>query len=93
MTESGADVVSLGVRHDLSAARRQYPDLVFQGNVSDELMRTGTPAQVAEATRACLRAGGGARHIVNLSHGMARDSPVANFEAFVRTAKEGLRTG
>ncbi|HEY1378915.1 MAG TPA: uroporphyrinogen decarboxylase family protein [Gemmataceae bacterium] len=89
-TRSGADVVSLGVRHDLADARRRWPSLVFQGNVSDELMRTGTPEQVAEATRACLRAGGGQRHIVNLSHGMDRDSPVANFEAFVRTAKEGV---
>ena len=89
MTRSGADVISLGIRHDLAAARRQYPGLVFQGNVSDELMRAGTPDQVAEATRACLRAGGGVRHIVNLSHGMDRDAPVANFEAFVRAAKGG----
>lgn len=88
LVHSGAEVVSLGVRHDLADARRQYPDMVFQGNVSDELMRTGLPEQVAEATRVCLRAGGGRRHIVNLSHGMDRDVPVANFEAFVRTAKE-----
>jgi uroporphyrinogen decarboxylase len=88
MTQSGADVVSLGVRHDLADARRRYPDLVFQGNVSDELMRTGTPDQVAAATRDCLRAGGGRRHIVNLSHGMDRDAPVANFEAYVRAAKQ-----
>jgi uroporphyrinogen decarboxylase len=87
MTTSGADVVSLGVRHDLAAARAKYPHLVFQGNVSDELMRGGSPEQVAEATRACVRAGGGQRHIVNLSHGMHRESPVANFEAFVRAAK------
>jgi uroporphyrinogen decarboxylase len=90
MTQSGASVVSLGVRHDLADARRRYPDMVFQGNVSDELMRTGTPEQVAEATQTCLRAGGGHRHIVNLSHGMDRDSPVANFEAYVRAAKAGL---
>jgi uroporphyrinogen decarboxylase len=89
MTESGADVVSLGMRHDLADARRRYPQLVFQGNVSDELMRTGTPEQVAAATRDCLQAGGGHRHIVNLSHGMDRDSPVANFEAYVRAAKGG----
>src|SRR5207248_8843102 len=89
MTRSGADVVSLGVRHDLAMARRQYPELVFQGNVSDELMRTGTPEQVAAATRACLGAGGGQRHIINLSHGMDRDAPVANFEAYVRAAKGG----
>jgi uroporphyrinogen decarboxylase len=87
MTESGADVISLGVRHDLAAARRQFPQLVFQGNVSEELLRTGTPEQVAAATRACLQAGGGRRHIVNLSHGCDRRTPVANFEAFVRAAR------
>jgi uroporphyrinogen decarboxylase len=87
MVHSGADVISLGTSHDLNDARWRYPDLVFQGNVSDELIRTGTPEQVAEATRACLLAGGGRRHIVNLSHGMDRDVPVANFEAFVAAAK------
>jgi uroporphyrinogen decarboxylase len=87
MTQSGAGVISLGVRHDLADARRRYPDLVFQGNVSDELMRTGMPEQVVAATRACVCAGGGQRHIVNLSHGMDRDVPVANFEAFIRAAK------
>jgi uroporphyrinogen decarboxylase len=87
MVHSGADVVSLGVSHDLAAARLRYPNMVFQGNVSDDLMRSGTSEQVADATRACLQAGGGRRHIVNLSHGMDRDSPVANFEAFVRAAK------
>lgn len=89
MTQSGAAVVSLGVRHDLADARRRYPDIVFQGNVSEEVMRTGTPEQVAAATRECVRAGGGRRHIVNLSHGMDRDSPVANFEAYIRAAKAG----
>jgi uroporphyrinogen decarboxylase len=87
MTASGADVVSLGVRHDLAAARRDYPNLVFQGNVSEELLRSGTPEQVTETTRACVTAGGGRRHVVNLSHGVDRETPVANFEAFVRAAK------
>jgi uroporphyrinogen decarboxylase len=89
MTAAGANVVSLGTRHDLAAARRDYPELVFQGNVDEKIMRTGTPEQVAEATRRCLAAGGGRRHIVNLSHGMDRTAPVANFEAFVRTVKSG----
>ena len=87
MASSGADVVSLGKRHDLAAARRDYPQLTFQGNVDEELLRTGTPEQVAEATRACVRAGGGRRHVVNLNHGVDRATPVANFEAFVRAAK------
>jgi uroporphyrinogen decarboxylase len=88
MTASGAEVISLGQRHDLAAARRQYPNLVFQGNVDEEVLRTGTPEQVAEATRRCIAAGGGQGHIVNLNHGVDRETPVANFEAFVQAAKQ-----
>jgi uroporphyrinogen decarboxylase len=87
MAQSGADVVSLGVRHDLAAARREYPQMVFQGNVDEALLRSGTPERVAAATRACVAAGGGRRHIVNLSHGVDRATPAANFEAFVRAAR------
>jgi len=87
MAASGADVISLGTRHDLAAIRRDHPRLVFQGNVDEEMLRTGTPEQVAEVTRRCLVAGGGQRHIVNLNHGVDRATPVGNFEAYVRTAR------
>jgi uroporphyrinogen decarboxylase len=87
LADSGADVISLGRRHDLATALRTYPHLAFQGNVDEDLLRTGTPAEVVEATRACIEAGGGRRHIVNLNHGVDRETPVANFEAFVRAAR------
>jgi uroporphyrinogen decarboxylase len=87
MTRSGAEVISLGVRHDLAKARATYPNLVFQGNVDEDLLRAGTPEQVAEATRSCVAQGGGHRHIVNLNHGCDRAMPVANFEAYVRAVK------
>jgi uroporphyrinogen decarboxylase len=87
MAASGAEVVSLGVRHDLAAAWRDYPHLVFQGNVDEEILRTGTPEQVTAATRACVAAGGGRRHIVNLNHGVDRGTPVANFEAYIRAVR------
>lgn len=87
LTSSGADVISLGKCHDLAAARRDYPDLVFQGNVDEELLKSGTPAEVIAATKKCVQAGGGQRHIVNLNHGCDRAMPVENFEAFVRAAK------
>ena len=87
MARSGADIISLGTTHDLARAREKYPHLVFQGNVDEELMRTGTPEQVAAATKRCIEQGGGRRHIVNLSHGCDRAMPVANFEAFIRAAK------
>jgi uroporphyrinogen decarboxylase len=89
MTGAGADVISLGATHDLAAARRDYPQLVFQGNVDEEILRTGTPAQVTEATRRCVAAGGGKRHIINLNHGVDRETPVANFEAYIAAAREG----
>jgi uroporphyrinogen decarboxylase len=89
MCASGAEVISLGSRHDLAAARRDYPRLVFQGNVDEDILREGTPEQVVAATRACVAAGGGHRHIVNLNHGVDKGTPVANFEAYVRAAQGG----
>ncbi|MBX9623180.1 MAG: uroporphyrinogen decarboxylase family protein [Gemmataceae bacterium] len=93
MAAAGAEVVSLGSRHDLAAARRDYTDLVFQGNVDEEVLRTGTPDQVTEAVRACVRAGGGNRHIVNLNHGVDKGTPVDNFAAYVRAAREAGERG
>jgi uroporphyrinogen decarboxylase len=88
MAASGADVLSLGKRHDLAEARRSYPNLVFQGNVDEAILRVGTCEQVIEATHQCLVAGGGRHHILNLSHGVDKNTPVSNFEAYVETAKQ-----
>lgn len=87
MATTGADVVSLGVQHDLATAQTAYPNLTFQGNVDEEVMRTGTPQQVEAAVRACLKAGGGRRHILNLNHGVGKETPVANFEAYIRAVR------
>lgn len=87
LTSTGADVISLGACHDLALARRNFPNISFQGNVNEEVLRNGTPAEVAAATKACVRAGGGRRHIVNLNHGVDRGTPVANFEAYVAAVK------
>ncbi len=87
LATSGAEVISLGKCHDLAAARRAYPQLVFQGNVDEEVLRSETPEQVTAATRRCVEAGAGRRHIVNLNHGVDKETPVANFEAYVRAAK------
>ena len=87
LTTSGAEIISLGTRHDLAAARRDYPHLVFQGNVDEEILRGGSREEVVAATEKCLKAGGGHRHIVNLNHGCDKGTPVANFEAFVQTVR------
>lgn len=88
LAATGTDVISLGRCHDLAAARAAYPNLVFQGNVDEYVLRTGTPAEVTAATKACIAAGGGHRHIVNLNHGVDRATPVENFEAYVKAVRE-----
>ncbi len=88
MCDSGAEVVSLGVQHDLAEARRRFPQLTFQGNVDADLLRTGTPDQIRDAVWRCLDATGGCRHIVNLNHGVDKDTPVENFAAFVEAVKQ-----
>jgi uroporphyrinogen decarboxylase len=87
MATSGAEVVSLGTRHDLASCRRAFPNLVFQGNLDEEILRTGSLEEVENATRACIHAGGGQRHIMNLNHGVDKGTPPANFEAYIRAAK------
>jgi uroporphyrinogen decarboxylase len=87
LATSGADVISLGKRHDLAEARRTYPALVFQGNVDEKILRSGTREEIIEATRRCLVAGGGRHHILNLNHGVDKNTPLSNFEAYVEAAK------
>ena len=88
LVASGADVISLGKCHDLAAARRDYPNLVFQGNVDEEVLANGTRDEVIAATKQCLREGGGNRHIVNLNHGCDKGTPVENFQSYVATVRD-----
>jgi uroporphyrinogen decarboxylase len=87
MARTGAEVISLGTRHDLAAARRDYPQLVFQGNVNSDVLRAGPPEAIRADVQRCLQAGGGHRHIVNLNHGVDKSTPVANFETYIRVAQ------
>ena len=88
MAEAGADVVSLGKCHDLAQARRRLPATRFSGKRRrSRIAQPGLADEVRAVTRQCLEAGGGHKHIVNLNHGVDRTTPVANFEAYVETAK------
>jgi uroporphyrinogen decarboxylase len=92
LARSGAKVLSLSKKHDLTEVKRRFPNLAVQGNVDHELLVTGGPDDVRAATRRCLDAGAGARHILNLDHGMERTAKVENFAAFVDEAKSTART-
>jgi uroporphyrinogen decarboxylase len=79
MLETGADVLSVGTCVDLAAARAAYGDRVaFQGNVDNRVVATGTLAEIDAAVAACVTAGGHTGHILNLNHGVLKETPFEN---------------
>jgi uroporphyrinogen decarboxylase len=86
MAQSGAKGLSVGSCVDLREAQERYPDLIWQGNVSNRLIRDGSLAAITQATQDCLTATSGHRHILNLSHGLLADTPFAKVQHFLDTA-------
>ena len=87
LADSGADVVSLDWTVDIEAAREQLGDVAIQGNLDPALLY-GDPETVRERTREVIDAAGDTGHILNLGHGVDRNTPVENVAAFFETADE-----
>lgn len=88
MADSGADVLSVGVCVDLAGACRRFGQRVaFQGNVDHQLLLSGSMEEIDEAVRSCVEAGGRQGHILNLSHGLLKDTPVENVIRFIEAAR------
>jgi uroporphyrinogen decarboxylase len=86
LRESGADVVGLDWTVEMGEAREQLGDLPVQGNL-DPSHLFGDPEFVREQTEEIIEAAGSEGHILNLGHGVNKDTPVESVEAFVETAK------
>ncbi len=86
MAASGADVISIGQGISLTAAKAAMPGRAVQGNVCNELLRDGTPDQVAAAAEACIREGGHTGHVLNLGHGVFQTTPEENVRAMIDAA-------
>lgn len=79
MVATGAAVLSVGRCVDLATAQARWgAQVAFQGNVDNRVVATGTLAEIDAAVEACLTAGGGAGHILNLNHGVLKDTPFEN---------------
>ncbi len=79
MIETGADVLSVGKGVDLAKAIDQYGDRVaFQGNVDNYLLAERGESEIDDAVHRCIQAGGHRGHILNLSHGLLKDTPFDN---------------
>lgn len=88
MYQSGADVLSVGKCVNLGKAKVLTNGTVaFQGNVDNDILRDGTPDDITTAVKACLKQIGKTGHILNLSHGLHRDTPFENVKHFVNIAK------
>ncbi|WP_293032261.1 uroporphyrinogen decarboxylase [Natronococcus sp.] len=86
LEETGADVVSLDWTVELEEARAELGDVAIQGNLDPALLY-GDPETVRERTRDVVAAAGDTGHILNLGHGVDRNVPVENVEAFFEAAK------
>ena len=88
MHQSGADVLSVGKCVNLGEAKTLTKGTIaFQGNVDNDILRDGTLADITAAVKICLEQGGKTGHILNLSHGLHRDTPFENVKHFVNIAK------
>jgi uroporphyrinogen decarboxylase len=86
MEESKADVLSLDWTVGMAEAREELGDTPVQGNL-DPARLFGTPESVRRDTERVIQKAGEAGHILNLGHGVMRNTPVENVEEFVETAK------
>ncbi len=86
LADSGADVVGLDWTVDMAEARDRLGERPVQGNL-DPSDLFAEPATVRERTRQVIEQAGPAGHILNLGHGVNKDTPVESVEAFVETAK------
>ena len=86
LAASGADAVALDWTVEMADAREQLDGMPVQGNLDPSYL-FGDPEFVREQTEAVIDAAGPEGHILNLGHGVDKDTPVESVRAFVETAK------
>ncbi|MCH7547160.1 MAG: uroporphyrinogen decarboxylase [Planctomycetes bacterium] len=88
MAQTGADVLSVGKCVDLRKARTQLGDhIALQGNVDNQVLLSGTKDEITRAVQDCIEAGNHKGHILNLNHGILKDTPFDNVRHFIEAAK------
>jgi len=88
LLKSGASVLSVGNCIDLGQAKKQSPEMIFQGNIDNKILADGTKKEITQAVRKCFEQSGRKNHILNLNHGLLERTPFENVQHFVDVAKE-----
>ncbi len=92
MVETGASVLSLGSNVDLREAKRRFGHRVaFQGNVDNRLVAEAGADAIEKAVFDCVDAGASEGHILNLSHGLLKETPWGHVQRFVEAAERASR--
>ncbi|MGB8542459.1 MAG: uroporphyrinogen decarboxylase [Candidatus Acidiferrales bacterium] len=87
LAKSGAEVISVDWRTDLTEARQKFGSRVaLQGNVDPQIL-LGAESDIRKASRDAVQKTGGIGHILNLGHGILPATPVANAKTFVQAGQ------
>ncbi len=86
LAQSHAEVIGLDWTTTIEQAQEQLTGQAIQGNLDPALLY-GDPQQVRERTAAVIEAADSRGHILNLGHGIDRETPIENVEAFFETAR------
>jgi len=86
LAESGADAVALDWTVDMADARETLGETPVQGNLDPSVLY-GPPEEIEARTREIIDEAGPAGHVLNLGHGVDKDTPVEGVRTFVETAK------
>jgi uroporphyrinogen decarboxylase len=88
IARAGANVLSVDWRIDLAALRKTLgPKVALQGNV-DPAILLGPSRKIREATQSALSALDGKGHILNLGHGIFKQTTVENARLFIETGQQ-----
>ena len=88
MLQSGASVLSVGNCIDLATAKNLAPEMIFQGNIDNQILADGTKEEITYAVQKCFEQSGRKNHILNLNHGLLERTPFENVQHFVNVAKD-----
>lgn len=87
MAQTGVDIVSVDWTVDITEARRRLgPDVGIQGNI-DPCVLFGSKELIRDRILDTVKKGEGARHILNLGHGILPGTPEENAAHFFETSK------
>jgi Uroporphyrinogen-III decarboxylase len=88
MPQTGVDIVSVDWSVDIAEARQRLGNnICVQGNIDPGVL-FGSQEFIKSRILETIRKAGNRGHILNLGHGVLKETPEENVEFFFKTAKE-----